>query len=319
VLISAAWLCALLPGVIFHHGAVAAPARDAGSGLTPARLRCEYLVNPLGLVEPRPRLCWVVESAQPGQKQTACQILVASDEERLGRGQGDLWDSGKMAGGETTGIAYAGKALASRQHCCWKVKVWDKDGKASAWSEPAKWSMGLLKPTDWTAQYISFEDKTPLHKAKEPLFLPPALQYRKEFSATREVRRATIYATALGIYELHLNGQRVGDAWFAPGWSDYHQRAYYNTYDVTPLVKQGANALGAWLADGWYSGYIGFGLLTGIGTESIGRYTYGKTPALMAQLDIEFADGSRETIVTDTSWKVSGKGPICLLYTSRCV
>ena len=123
------------------------------------------------------------------------------------------------------------------------------------------------------------------------------------------MRRATIYATALGIYELHLNGQRVGDAWFAPGWSDYHQRAYYNTYDVTPLVKQGANALGAWVADGWYSGYIGFGLLTGIGTEGIGRYTYGKTPALMAQLEIEYADGSRETIVTDTSWKVSGTGP----------
>lgn len=310
MLISAAWLCALLPGVIFPRGAVAAPARDASSGLTPARLRCEYLVNPLGLDEPRPRLSWVVESAQRGQKQTACQMLVASDEGRLGRGQGDLWDSGKVTGDETTGIAYAGKALTSRQRCFWKVKVWDKDGKASAWSEPARWSMGLLKPGDWTAQYITFEDKTPVHKSKESLFLPPARQYRKEFSAVREVRRATLYATALGIYELHLNGQRVGDAWFAPGWSDYHQRAYYYTYDVTPLVKQGANALGAWLADGWYSGYIGFGLLTGIGTESIGRYTYGKTPALMAQLEVEFADGSRETIVTDTSWKASGQGPI---------
>ena len=81
-----------------------------------------------------------------------------------------------------------------------------------------------------------------------------------------------------------------------PGWTDYHQRAYYQTYDVTPLVKQGANALGAWVADGWYAGYIGFGLLTKMGTEGIGRYTYGKTPALMAQLEIEYADGSRETV-----------------------
>ncbi len=188
--------------------------------------------------------------------------------------------------------------------------MWDKDGKASAWSEPATWTMGLLHPREWKAQYISFRDTTPLHRFAQPLFLPPARQYRKEFASTKAVRRATIYSTALGIYELHLNGERVGDALFAPGWSDYHQRAYYNTYDVTTLVKQGANALGAWVADGWYSGYIGFGLLTTIGTEGIGRYTYGKTPAVMAQLEIEYADGSRERIVTDASWKVSGAGPI---------
>jgi alpha-L-rhamnosidase len=301
-----ALLCAGLLSMFLNR----AIAREAGPGVTPARLHCEYLVNPLGLDEPRPRLSWVVESDQRAQKQTAYQILVASDEARLTKDKGDLWNSGKVRRGDTTGIAYAGKALKSRQPCFWKVRVWDKDGKASAWSEAAGWSMGLLKPEDWKAQYISFEDKTPVHKSKESLFLPPAQQYRKEFSAAKEVRRATIYATALGIYELHLNGQRVGDAWFAPGWSDYHQRAYYNTCDVTSLVKSGANALGAWLADGWYSGYIGFGLLTGIGTEGIGRYTYGKTPALMAQLEIEFADGSRQTVVTDNTWKVNGKGPI---------
>ena len=282
----------------------------AGPGLTPVQLRCEYLVNPVGLDELQPRLSWAVESDQRGQKQTAYRILVASDEARLRNDRSDLWDSGKVASNETTGIVYGGKALNSRQRCFWKVKVWDKDGKVSAWSEPAMWSMGLLKPKDWTAQYISFRDKTAVHKFKEPLYLPAARQYRKEFAAAKEVRRATIYATALGIYELHLNGQRVSDAYFAPGWSDYHQRAYYNTYDVTALVKRGANALGAWVADGWYSGYIGFGLLTGIGTEAIGRYTYGKTPALMAQFEIEYADGSRQTIVTDTSWKVTGAGPI---------
>ena len=250
------------------------------------------------------------QSTQRGQRQTAYQILVASDEARLRKDQGDLWDSGKVASGETTGIAYAGKGLASRQRCFWKVKVWDKDGNASAWSEPQFWSMGLLKPRDWKAQYISYRDTTPVHRFADPLFLPPARQYRKEFASAKPVRRATVYATALGIYELHLNGQRVGDAYFAPGWTDYHQRAYYQTYDVTPLITQGPNALGAWVADGWYSGYLGFGLLTKIGTEAIGRYTYGKTPALMAQLEIEYADGSRQTIVTDTSWKVTGAGPI---------
>jgi alpha-L-rhamnosidase len=281
----------------------------AGPSFTPVQLRCEYLVNPPGIDELRPRLSWVVESSQRGQRQTAYQVLVASDDRLLRTDRGDLWDTRKVASDQTTGIVYGGKPLASRQRCFWKLKVWDKDGKASAWSEPAMWSMGLLKPGDWKAQYISFQDKTPVHRFAQPLFLPPARQYRKEFAAAKTIRRATLYATALGIYELHLNGERVGDAFFAPGWSDYHQRAYYNTYDVTPLVKNGTNALGAWVADGWYSGYIGFGLLTTIGTEAIGRYTYGKTPALMAQLEIEYTDGSREKIATDTSWKVSGAGP----------
>src|SRR5436305_13897203 len=115
--------------------------------------------------------------------------------------------------------------------------------------------MGLLKPEDCKAQYISFRGFTPVYKAPDPLLLVPAYQFRKEFAAAKPIRRATIYSTALGIYELHLNGRRVGEAYFAPGWCDYHQRAYYNTYDVTALVKKGANALGAWVADGWYSGY----------------------------------------------------------------
>ncbi len=306
----AAWFGLLLAGTLAQSLALAGQAFAAGPGLTPVQLRCEYLVNPLGMDEQHPRLSWLVESSQRGQRQTAYQILVASDEGLLRKDRGDLWDTRKVAGDETTGIVYGGKALASQQRCFWKLKVWDKDGKTSAWSEPAMWSMGLLKSGDWMGQYISFPDKTPVHRFAQPLFLPPARQYRKEFAAAKAIRRATLYATALGIYELYLNGGRVGDAFFAPGWSDYHQRAYYNTYDVTPLVKKGANALGAWVADGWYSGYIGFGLLTTIGTEAIGRYTYGKTPALMAQLEVEYTDGSRQRIVTDTSWKVSGAGPI---------
>ncbi|HWH68380.1 MAG TPA: family 78 glycoside hydrolase catalytic domain, partial [Candidatus Sulfotelmatobacter sp.] len=286
------------------------PLRAIGRGLAPAQLRCEYRVNPLGIDETQPRLTWLVESSERGQRQTAYQILVASDEKTLKADRGDLWDSGKVISGETVNIVYQGKPLTSRQLCYWKVQVWDKDGKVSGWSQPARWSVGLLQPQDWQAQYISFRDTTPVFKDAKSLFLPPARQYRKEFSASKSLRRATIYATALGIYELHLNGQRVGDVCFAPGWTDYHQRAYYQTLDVTPLVKKGANAFGAWVADGWYSGYIGFGLLTGIGTERIGRYTYGKTPAVMAQLEIEYSDGSHDTIVTDNSWKVTGAGPI---------
>ena len=281
---------------------------NAGN-LKPVALRCEYRSNPLGIDEAQPRLTWRVESGERGQKQTAYQILVASNEKLLRSGTGDLWDSGKIASDQSVNVVYSGNPLASRQQCFWKVCVWDKDGSAK-WSAPAAWTMGLLKPSDWSADYISHRDTTPVHKSTKELFLPAARQYRKEFTSPKQVKRATIYATALGIYELYLNGQRVGDALFAPGWTDYHQRAYYWTYDVTPQVRRGGNAIGAWLADGWYSGYIGFGLLTGIGTEKIGRYTYGKTPALMAQLEIEYTDGSRETVVTDKSWKVTGDGPI---------
>lgn len=282
----------------------------AEAALQPVALRCEYRVNPLGIDETQPRLTWRVESRERGQRQTAYQVLVARTEAALKQNTGDLWDSGRVPGSQTVNVVYAGDPLVSRQQCFWKVRVWDKDGKVSAWSQPARWTMGLLSPGDWRASYISHRDDTPVHKDAKSLFLPPARQYRKEFAAPKNVQRATVYATALGIYELYLNGQRVGDAWFAPGWTDYHQRAYYWTYDVTSLVRRGSNAVGVWLADGWYSGYIGFGLLTGIGTEKIGRYTYGKTPAFMAQLEIEYADGSRETVVTDGSWKTTSDGPI---------
>ena len=289
---------------------LAAPAASLrAAGLVPADLRCEYLVNPQGLDETQPRLSWRVASAARGARQSAYRILVATSLAQLKHDAGDLWDSGKIASGDTVNLVYAGRPLVSRQPCFWKVCVWDAADRAT-WSKPAEWTMGLLQRSDWTADYISYRDTTPVWKDTTNLFLPPARQYRKEFSAEKKIARATLYATALGIYELYLNGQRVGDARFAPGWTDYHRRAYYWTYDVTPLVRKGVNACGAWVADGWYAGYIGFGLLTGIGTERVGRATYGKTPAFMAQLDLEYTDGSRKTVVTDPSWKVTGEGPV---------
>jgi len=281
--------------------------------LRPTQLRCEYLVNPLGIDEPHPRLSWQIDCDPHtrGHTQTAYQILVASEESLLKKGTGDLWDSGKITNDRTINVAYRGQALLSRQTCFWQVKIWDENGDASPWSKQATWSMGLLEPADWKAQYISFRDTTPVFKDTKSLFLPAARQYRKEFVCqAKSIRRAILYATALGIYDLHLSGRRVGEEFFAPGWTDYRQRAYYRAYDVTSGIKSGANALGSWVADGWYSGYLGFGLLTGLGTEHIGRYTYGKTPTFMSQLEIEYADGSTQTVVTDPSWKVTGDGPI---------
>ena len=296
-------LANLLSGIVLW-------AFTTGASLNPTALRCEYRINPIGVDEPVPRLTWRVESEEAAQKQSAYHILVSSTEQSLGRDEGDLWDSGKVESDETVNVAYAGKPLRSHQACFWKVQVWDAEGKRSDWSTTAAWTMGLLQPNDWKAEFVSFRDTSPLWTNKSSLFLPPARQYRKEFRVNKQIRKATIYATALGVYELHMNGERVGDAFFGPGWCDYRRRLYYNTYDVTRMVTNGPNAVGAWVADGWYSGYLGFGLLVGIGTEAIGRDTYGKTPTIRMQLELEYADGTREIVGTDSSWKVSGDGPI---------
>lgn len=281
----------------------------AHATLTPERLRCEYLENPLGIDATTPRLSWIVTSEDRGQKQNAYEIRVASSPENLAASKPDLWDSGEVQSDETIQIEYAGEPLSSRQTCYWQVRVWDKDGQPSDWSAPAMWTMGLLSKTEWSADWISFKDESPLEAAPDKMVLPPARYYRKDFAAPKEVKRATIYATALGIFEFSLNGKPISDQMFAPGWPDYHKRAYYETFDVTGQIKSGENTWGAVLADGWYSGYIGFGLLVGYGPSKSGRAFYGKTPALQAQLEIEYTDGSRETVITDPSWKTT-TGPI---------
>ncbi|HZJ13685.1 MAG TPA: family 78 glycoside hydrolase catalytic domain, partial [Chthoniobacteraceae bacterium] len=288
-------------------------AASAIAALAPANLRTEWLPNPLGIDAEKPRVSWRVEESDAnvrGQKQTAYRVIVASRAEFLEKGEGDLWDSGKVTSDETLNIEYTGRPLASGQACFWKVKVWDKDSVESAWSAPAQWSMGLLKPEDWKAQWISFKDDMPLHADRAKLYLPPARHYRKEFAAAKEVKRAALYGSALGLVEFHLNGKRVGDAYFEPGWADYRQRVHYRVHDVTKLLRKDANCLGAIIADGWYAGYVGYGLLVGYGPNKCGRAIYGKTPALLAQLDIEYTDGSHEIVGTDSTWQTSGDGPI---------
>jgi len=438
-----------------------------GGGLTSDDLRCEYLVDPLGVDEVRPRLSWIVRSSQRSQKQSAYRILVASSRELIDKKVGDLWDSGMVASDQTAHVAYAGKPLQSQMPCFWVVRVWDKEGTPSSWSKVASWSMGLLKPEDWRAQWIGFDasrqrqstsSRVDLSKAswiwypegdatagvpvgnrlfrrefdipqgaqiesaacavtadnwfklyvngrpvrdggnfKEALvvdvkdnltagknviaidaanqgdspnpagvlavlnvqysdgsstvivsddswrtaqtgptdwmmpgfdagawehaavaaaygagpwgeikldsarlFLPPVQLLRKRFVLDKPVKRAMVYASALGDYRLYLNGRQVGDAYFTPGWTDYRVRVYYNTFDVTKQLQKGFNAMGAMLADGWYSGYIGWYRV---------RDHYGTHPRFAAQLVIEHTDGTSKVIVTDGSWKAT-TGPI---------
>lgn len=303
----------LLVPVLACLAAVAAwPSATAAAGDTPLRvtdLRCEYLADPLAIDERAPRLSWRLESPARGERQRAYRVLVASTPQLLARGKGDLWDTGRQEGERNVGVVYDGVPLESRERAFWKVMAWDQHGKPSRWSPPAAWGMGLLLKDDWQASWISYRDTAPLHTSRQQLHLPPPRLYRKEFSAAKPVKRALLYATALGLYELEINGRRVGDAYFTPGWTDYKKRVYYQAYDVTGHLRPGANAVGASVAEGWYSGYVGYGLLVGYGPNRAGRYFYGKTPALLAQLELEYADGSTEVIGTGADWRVTDRGP----------
>lgn len=280
-------------------------ATAATTGVLEAtRLRVEYLENPLGIDATAPRLDWRVTSDERAQRQTAYRVLVASTPEKLVPGEADLWDSQRVPSSSTTHIVYAGAPLTARQQVYWTVQVWDAQGNPSGWSEPAHWTMGLLHPSDWEASWISFEDERRIEATPDNRVFPPARYYRHEFAAGPSITRATVYATALGNYDLHLNGQRVSENRFMPGWTDYHQRVFYNTFDVTDLVTDGDNAIGAILADGWYAGYLGFGPLVNYGPDRSGRYFYGKTPSLKVQLEIEYEDGTRQVVGTQPGWQV---------------
>ena len=442
---------------------------QAASSLTPGELRCEYRTDPIGLGECQPRLAWkltAVDAAARGLSQSAWQVLVAASPEALAQDRGECWDSGRVANAATNNIVYAGRPLVSRAACWWKVRVWDQAGVPSAWSVPARWTLGLLDATQWTAEWIGLDAAPPtaggalteerrlrlgtLHWMRaaltaskegplpevrvrraftlpagrtvtratlaltpdmrcaitmngraiaevtrwdqavpldltaalvagenvvglrvtqddgyppallgelevifaegEPLRLPidlswlhatgsapvgwdqvgfdaaawqplveladkknpkkvvspwgtpqnathwlaPAPFLRRSFSVTQPVRRATIYATALGIYELQLNGARVSRDLLTPGWTEYTRRLSHQTYDVTAQLHPGANALGALLGDGWFASVAAY---TGL------RHYYGGAPRLRAQLEIEYADGTTATVATDGAWR----------------
>jgi alpha-L-rhamnosidase len=253
----------------------------------------------VGVDLPNPRLSWRVESSARGQVQTAYRILVASTPEKLKENQGDLWDSGRIAADITHDLAYSGVRLTSHLRCHWKVMVWDRDGVASGWSDPATWTQGMMHPSDWTADWIGYDAARSV-TASNGWVLPPVPLFRSEFTADRPVARALLYATALGNVDVRLNGQRVDEGFFTPGWTDYTRRVLYRAWDVTAIVRRGANCLGAELSDGWYSGYLGFGKR---------RDHYGKLPRFRVQLVLIYADGTRSVTGTDARWRAWADGP----------
>lgn len=257
------------------------------------RLLCENRENPIGLDIAQPRFTWQLESSQRNVLQTAYELRVASNLSSLQAGKSLQWNSGKVASDQSVYVPYAGTALQSGKKYYWQVRVWDNTGKASAWSEPAFWQTAFLSPSDWKAQWIGIGYTEDNDSRPSPLL-------RKTFAATKKVQSAVASVTSHGLYEAYINGQRVGKAYLTPGWTSYNKRLQYQVYDVTPMVQSGNNAIGVMLGNGWYRGRIGWEANKGF---------YGKELGLLFQLDITYADGTKETVVSDGSWK-SSIGPI---------
>lgn len=275
-----------------------APDALARPAMTVEHMRCEFKENPRGIDALNPRLSWQLQSDTRGQHQTAYEVLVAGSKAALDKNRGDLWNSGKVASYRSTAIAYNGRALRSGEQCWWAVRVWYKNGTRAKSGPPAFWQMGLLKPSDWKATWISAN--TPRNTQIDGNNLPPCPYVRRQFIINKPIKQATAYATAHGLYELHLNGAKVSSDLFTPGWTDYHKRFEYQTYDVTRKLHRGANMVGAILGDGWYCGYVGFARQ---------RNLYGDRPELRLQINIQYADGTRQTISTDDAWQAT-TGPI---------
>ena len=264
----------------------------AASAADLTNLRCEYLADPLGIDVARPRLSWIIADSESeignvkseiprGQKQTAYQVLVASTPELLARDQGDLWDSGKVVSDQSIQVEYAGKPLKSRMQCCWKVRVWDKDGKVSPWSGPARWMMGLLKPEDWQGKWITWGGGS-AKSIGHPWI-------RRNFEVGADVKSARVYVNTPSLYELFINGKRVGDDVLMPAYCQFKTRVFYNVLDVSHLLHKGTNCMALWMGPGWHQAHYG------------NPY---KAPIVRAQLEIDSLDG-QSVIGTDGQWRAA--------------
>jgi alpha-L-rhamnosidase len=279
----------LLPAICalsLPFGAALLFGDDSGKTVVSAReLRCEYLVNPLGIDVERPRLSWMLSPAAGVRGQSSYRVLVASNREVLQKDQGDLWDSGRVISAQSTWIEYAGRKLNSRQQVFWKVRVWSDIGNVSAWSAQAFWSMGLLQASDWRSKWIG--ERRPDSTAEgTPLPFP---WLRKTFDVRQKPKRAVAHVNPLGYYELYINGRKVDDDVLSPAVSDYSKRNLYVAHEVADYLVPGKNVVALWLGRGWYvKGHPG---------------VIHDGPLVRAQIDISFSDGGTAQVVTDETWK----------------
>lgn len=266
-------------------------------------LRCEYLVNPLGIDTKTPRLSWQIRDKKQsrGQKQTAYQVIVASSPELLTKNEGDLWDSGKVKSAQSALVSYEGKALISNQDCYWKVRIFDKDGKASSWSTSARFSIGLLADKDWTASWIRHPNMDKVAKEKEDdgakiaelvpnnntkLPVEQHLWFRKNLKLSAPAKKAFLHVASCGYHELYVNGKKADNRFLAPAQTRLDKRILYVTYDISDLLVKGNNVIAFWTGPGW------------------SRYTTFNTfQALRVQLNGEDEKGKLLSLETGEDWK----------------
>jgi len=270
----------------------------AGVGLRD--LRCEMLNNPEGIGTTHPRLSWQLTGDARNINQTSYEILVASSPEKLVAGKADLWDSHKVNSDQSIMVAYSGRQLNSRAQCYWKVKVWTNKGQ-SEWSKTACWSEGLLNPGDWSAKWIGYDQGFAWDSVSKFSRLS-ARYFRKEFKAGQSIKNATVHIVGLGHYELYINGNKIGDQVLAEPPTDYTQAVKYNTFDVTKQLKAGTNAIGAVLGNGRF-----FTMRPKYKPKKIKEFGF---PKMLLQLEITYADGHKQVITSDASWKFTADGPI---------
>jgi len=259
----------------------------AAGTLSVTDLRCEDLVNPIGVDTAKPRLSWRMQADHNGAAQNAYRVLCATSPRLLREGAADLWDSGRIETDQSQHVAYAGKKLERGVPCYWTVRIWNEKGDASDWSSPGTWTVfDMTSGSDWKAKWI-----TQNHKGSAVPWL------RRSFRLGAAPARAYIYVNVLGYFQLFINGKRVGSDEFAPHVGQYNKRTFCITYDVAKYLRPGKNAIGFWLGSGWNRG--------GAGVKT--------TPSVRAQLEILDPGGDATTVVTDLEWRAK---PSSMSFTS---
>ena len=270
----------------------------------PIRLTCEYIENPLGIDISAPRLSWNINSAGRNRLQTAYEIIVNDDVKLTSSGKGNVWQTGKVSSDENIQIEYGGKPLQPFTKYFWRVKVYDKNGFASGWSEIASFETAALQLSDWKAKWISDGSKQ-FEKDEDFYQTDPMPLFRKQINVAKKIASARLYISGLGYSEVYINDRKIGDHVLDPGFTAYSKQALYVTYDVTAALKNKVNTIGIMLGNGWYNPLP----LRLFGRFNLRDVQQTGKPCVKAQVLIKYADGTTETIATDETWETT-KGPV---------
>jgi alpha-L-rhamnosidase len=289
----------LLKSMIVLSGLVLAGGFGSlvSAAIRPHALKCEYRPDPVGIDAQHPRLSWELASKENGERQTMYRILVASSKKLLESNVGDVWDTKIVHSSQSVNVPYNGVPLNTGLTYFWKVMSWGKDGAPSSWSAPSFWSMGLINKDDWKAQWIGLD--RPVGRDDTTEYTRLSARYvRKEVQIGKRIQRATAYICGLGLYELSMNGKKVGNEVLVPAQTQFNKTVLYNTFDVTGYLAKGVNAIGVILGNGRYF------------TMRKSKNANFGFPKVLLQLEIIFHDGTKQLIASDGTWKITGDGPI---------